>query len=386
MIFSCDTSELKSALASAGRVIPAKHPIPIFTAIKIVTNDNRVTIIGADGDKSIETDVAANVETEGVAVLPFGALATFVRSAKAEITKVSVSGDQAKISASRARITLSVWPAEDYPNYTAVEVDPVQIDGPTFTRALRFCAAASATDQAKWNMAGVCLRDHEGHVEMWATDGGAAHHARLPEVPTIAGGGTIPSEAVEAILPIVDKTETISIAVTDRGWQVAIKGTRLWGKVIDSTFPDMHRVSGQFDDWSEIASVEHSDLVSALGVASCGTEKDSTKSRNLVVRADVGGPILMRGHKPQGGVIEAGVADVPANAKASFAAAVSGRDFSSAVNMGADHVSLAWCSRDDGRQAIRVFEAQSSATLELSALLMAMAAAVEELEIASEAA
>lgn len=386
MILSCDTSELKAALATAGRVIPARHPIQIFTAVKLVTNDNRVTIIGTDSDKSIELDVAANVETEGVAILPFSALVTFVRSAKSEITKIVVDDGTAKISASRARIILSVWPPEDYPHYTAVEVDPVEIDGPTFARALRFCNAAAATDDAKWDMRGVLVRDHGGHVEMWATDGGSAHHAKLPELPTIGGGGVFPSEAIDAILPVADRADTVSVAITDRGWQIAARGTRLWGKVVDGSFPDMHRMAAQFDEWEEVATAEYTDLASALGVASCGTEQDSGKSRNLVIRADVGGPILMRGHKPQGGVVEAGTAEVPVEAKASFAGVVSGKYFSAAVNMGADHVTLMWCGREDARQAVRVVEAQPSATLELSSLMMTMRVPEGQLEITAEAA
>lgn len=387
MIFSCDTAELKAALATAGRVIPAKSPIAIFTAVKLVTNDTRVTVIGTDGDRTVEIDVAADVQTEGVAVLPFVAFRTFVQSSKAEILKIDAGETDAKVSAGRSRIKLSVWPAMDYPNYRAVEIDPVEVDARTFARAMRFCAAASATDDAKWSMAGVRVQEHDGHVEMWGTDGNAAHHATLPELPGVGGEATIPADAVEAILPIAERAETLHVAVTDRGWQLATKGIRIWGKVIDGGYPDMHRVVNGLVEPREIASADRSDLTAAIGIASCGTETDSGRSRNLILRADKGGPILMRGHKPSGGVVEAGLAEVDVAAANTFAVALSGKYLTGAITgMDEDRLTISAAGLGGDRQAVILAAAQSSATLTMSAVVMVMRVAEEELKIEREAA
>ena len=65
MIFTVEAKDFRAALQIAGRVIPSKSPWPILTNLKIVTNDDRVTLTGSNGDMTFEADVPAEIETEG---------------------------------------------------------------------------------------------------------------------------------------------------------------------------------------------------------------------------------------------------------------------------------------------------------------------------------
>ena len=98
MKFACDTKAFIAAMGVAGRVIPQKTHIPILQTIKIVTNDSRVTLVGSDGDMTLEMDVVATVQTEGVICLPFEPLSKFVGASKSDSVTIEGGKDQATIT------------------------------------------------------------------------------------------------------------------------------------------------------------------------------------------------------------------------------------------------------------------------------------------------
>jgi len=383
MILTAETKPFRAAMQTVGRVVPAKSPWPILTNLKLVTNDDRVTLIGSDGDMTVEADVPANVETEGVACIPFAPLAKFIGAAKADLVKISMDGNAAKVSASRSRIALSAWPVDDYPNYRPPEGEPVTLDRDSFVAALRFAVAAAEDDEVRYHIAGPNISEKPGQVDFWGTDGKSAHHATLHGIDAIGGGGTLPMSAAMVILAAAEKAESVAFMICARGWHLATPGLRLWGKVIDGQYPDMERVISQFEDWSEITIAANDDLSAALSVASCGAEQDSGKSRNLILRAREGEPIVLRGQKAMGGVLAAGRAEMEAEGQMEFAGAISAKYLSAAVaGIPEKDLAIEGCVQEGSAigKAIRVKPAQSSNTLDMSALIMALR--VSEAEMA----
>lgn len=381
MIFTADRKELIAAIAIAGRVIPKKTPWPILQNLKIVTNAERVTLIGSDGDMTFEVDVPADVETEGVACLPFDPLAKFLGAARTESVKISVDDLSAKVQAGRNRVGLSVANVRDYPNYTPPDGDMPEIDGPSFCRAIRFCLAATEDSETRYHIAGTNISERDGDVHVWGTDGHSAHHAIIADLPGIGGGATLPIAAANVALSVADKRETIRFMISDRGWHMARDGMRVWGKVVDGTFPDMDRVTSQFDGWEEVVTATRDDLSGAISVATVGAEQDSDKSRNVVIHARAGHPVAIKGFKASTGVTQAGYAEIEIDAKSDFAAPISAKYLGAAIaGMDDDEVSIFGCDAN-GRCGIKVTPAQSSATLTLSATILALRASAAQMGI-----
>lgn len=380
MKFTVDTKDFRAAIQIAARVIPAKSAWPILTNIKLVTNDDRVTLIGSDADTTFEADVAAQVETEGVACLPFDALSKFSAAAKSETLTVSEDGEKVKVSAGRNRITLLAFPHDDYPNFRPCEGDPIAIDKAAFCQALRFCVAAASDEEIKYHIAGPNWSEGSDSVSVWGTDGISAHHAMLRGLSGIGGGGTLPVAAAQTVLAIAEKHEEISFIIGEQGWHLATKRTRCWGKVIDAPFPNMESVVAQFPDWREVAILPKPDFSDALAVATCGAEADSTKSRNIVIRSAKSGPVVFRGHKSIGGVMHAGRTEIDAMGRSDFAGALSAKYLQGALSgVGDDDIVLEASTNDDGREAIRIRPSQKSNVLEMSAVILAVRASEAEL-------
>lgn len=382
MIFTIESKALQAAMATAGRVIPAKSPWPILTQLKIVTNDDRVTFIGSDADTTFEADVGAIIETEGAVCVPFDPLAKFVKAAKSDTVKFTLADDQVKVSAGRSRISLGTGAVDDYPNYRPPEGEAATLDAGTFCTALRFALSATEEDDVRQHIAGPNLSTDGGDLVIWGTDGHSAHRATIAGAGDIGGGATLPIGGAQVILSVCDKLDTVQFMACERGWHLTTAETRVWGKVIDAKFPDMGRVMSQFEAWREIILAGKDDLSGAINVATCGAEADSTKSRNLILRAATDGPVILRGQKTVGGVIHAGRAEMDVTGRGDFAGSVSAKYFSAAIGgMASTDFVIEGCVEDgsDFGKAIRLKPAQASDVLDMSALIMAQRVGAQEL-------
>lgn len=382
MIFTIESKALQAAMATAGRVIPTKSAWPILTQLKIVTNDDRITLVGSDSDTTFEADVGANVETEGAVCVPFEPLAKFVKAAKSDTVKFTLTNDQVKVSAGRSRISLGTGSLDDYPNYRPPEGEAATLDAGTFCAALRFALSAAEEDEVRHHIAGPNLSTDGDDLVIWGTDGHSAHRATITGAGEIGGGATLPIGGAQVILSVCEKQDTVQFMACERGWHLTTAEVRAWGKVIDAQFPDMARVVAQFEGWREIIVAGKDDLSGAINVATCGAEADSTKSRNLILRTAADGPVVMRGQKTVGGVIHAGRAEMDVTGRGEFAGSVSAKYFSAAIGgMASTDFVIEGCVEDGGDygKAIRLKPAQSSDVLDMSALIMAQRVAVQKL-------
>ena len=91
MKFTVGTTDFKSAMSIAGRVIPQKTPWPIVTNVKIDAGHGQLTLRGTNGDLTLEFDVDADVEETGTALVPFAILSKFISAAKGDTSPSSAS-------------------------------------------------------------------------------------------------------------------------------------------------------------------------------------------------------------------------------------------------------------------------------------------------------
>ena len=379
MKFSADMKAFRAALAVAGKVIPSKSPWPIILNIKIVTNDNSVTLIGTDIDTTFEMDVQADVMTEGAIAVSYATLATFCTAAKADSLSFEVEGGSATLRAGKSRIVLSAVDVQDFPNYLPPQGEAVTVDRDTFCQALKFCAAAASDEEARYYLNGPFLQEADGVVHVWGTDGHALHHAYLPGLARIGGGGILPMAATLIILGIAEKADAVSAMVCERGWHVTAGPVRAWGKVIEGTFPNARRVVDGFKGWREFVAAGQEEITSAITVATCGADTMANKARSLIIRAAEGEPVIMRGAKGAAGIIHAGRAEMEAKGRGPAAMCVSASLLSDSVKaMGVKEFVLSYTDRD-GTSAILVEPSQKSAAIEMSALIMGIRASEEEL-------
>ncbi|OWV44222.1 DNA polymerase III subunit beta [Mameliella alba] len=377
MIFTVEAKDFRAALQIAGRVIPSKSPWPILTNLKIVTNDDRVTLTGSNGDMTFEADVPAEIETEGAAILSHDVLTKFCTASKKGALKVAQDGNVIKVSAGRSRIALSAGPIDDFPIYRPADGEAVDLDADTLARALRFCVAAASTEEAKYYLQGAYITSGNAGVDVFGTDGYGLHIAAMPDAPSVGAGAILPRDAVEFVTSACEDRDTVSLMVGEKGWLCAAGGLRAWGKVVDGSFPDVRRVIEGFGNGDVFAVAPVDDLDGAIRIATVGADEVRKRGRGLVFIAEEGDPIIIRGGKAVSGVTAPGRAEMETAAKASARFCVSSDLLARVLPSFKGDIEIASLKGGDG---VRVRPAQEDAHLALSATIMGIRATEAELQ------
>ena len=170
MKFRCERDTLAEAVATAQRTVASRSgALPVLQDLRITANDHGLELVGSDLEITNRVQVPAEVEEQGVAVVP-KLLGEIVRRLEPGPVTVAVTGDEAVISAGRFTTSLRLKPAEDYPRLASSDGEGVTVDAAAFAAALRQVVRAASKDDLRPILTGVLLTAHGGGLRLVATD------------------------------------------------------------------------------------------------------------------------------------------------------------------------------------------------------------------------
>jgi DNA polymerase III subunit beta len=169
--FRCERDTLADAVATAQRTVASRSgALPVLQDLRITATDDGLELIGSDLEITNRVQVPAEVEENGVAVVP-KLLGEIVRRLDpGEPVTVSVTGDEAVITAGRFSTSLRLKPAEDYPRLAPPDGNGVRVDAAAFANALRQVVRAASKDDLRPILTGVLLTTNGNGLRLVATD------------------------------------------------------------------------------------------------------------------------------------------------------------------------------------------------------------------------
>jgi DNA polymerase-3 subunit beta len=168
--FRCERDTLADAVATAQRTVASRSgALPVLQDLRVTATDDGLELIGSDLEITNRVRVPAEVEESGVAVVP-KLLGEIVRRLEPGPVTVSVTGDEATITAGRFSTSLRLKPAEDYPRLTPPDGNGVRVDAAAFAAALKQVVRAASKDDLRPILTGVLLTAHGGGLRLVATD------------------------------------------------------------------------------------------------------------------------------------------------------------------------------------------------------------------------
>lgn len=121
MKFSCEKSQLLSAITVTSKVASAKSAVPALEGLLLEAGDI-LKISGYDLKTGIKTEIPAEVSDPGAVVLNARLLGEIIRKLPNDIIAVSVTGDNmATITCGPSKFNIPGTPASDYPALPSVE-------------------------------------------------------------------------------------------------------------------------------------------------------------------------------------------------------------------------------------------------------------------------
>ena len=122
MLVSCHGVELSDALLSVSKAISNKTTNPILEGIKIVAEDDTLTLSATDTELSIEKKIKANIKAEGEGVVPGKFITEFVKKLTNEMIELEINEkNQLLIRYDDSQSIIQCYNAQEYPSFNAVE-------------------------------------------------------------------------------------------------------------------------------------------------------------------------------------------------------------------------------------------------------------------------
>jgi len=253
MKITANAGELADALALAAILGEDKRlrNLRSLEAVSLVTDVTVMKIGGNVLDFAVSIAVPADIETLGALAVSGQRLAAlaagFPRDAKIQIAD---DGAAARVTCGRSRFQLPVIPQDELPAAPAIgeetgRTELVREEALTLFERPFF---AMGTEQTRFYLCGVLLRDSDGALAAVATDGHRLCKAIIP-----GGGGLsqddrliVPRPAVKIILKLLADKSNERIVLRRSATLLAVEaaGFSFTSKLIDTTYPDYARIVG----------------------------------------------------------------------------------------------------------------------------------------------
>jgi DNA polymerase-3 subunit beta len=283
----CDGLDLSDAVLKVSKALAVKSPNPIYEAIKMSAQGDKLTLTATDNELTIEKTIKAEVLMEGETVVVGKYFVDFVKKLEKEQVELSQlydSGLQVKYSDSEGE--LQVFPVENYPLISKGEEDFFEVKADEFKKIVDRTVIACAVDDSRPILKG-CLFDIEnGMLTAVALDGFRMAVVRKEVNASRDLKAVIPSKTLLEITRLLDKdTETIKVHIDKNSLYVEFENTVIYSRLIEGEFVKYnHILPTKFEN---SVTVNRNVLLSSIERASIFTRNDRYNVIKLDVKEDI---------------------------------------------------------------------------------------------------
>lgn len=255
MKFVIERDRLVQAVNEVTRAISARTTIPILTGIKIVVNDEGVTLTGSDSDISIEAfipliendEVIVEVESFGGIVLQSKYFGDIVRRLPEENVEIEVTSNyQTNISSGQASFTLNGLDPMEYPKLPEVtDGKTIKIPINVLKNIVRQTVFAVSAIEVRPVLTGVNWIIKENKLSAVATD---SHRLALREIPLETDideeyNIVIPGKSLSELNKLLDDaSESIEMTLANNQILFKLKDLLFYSRLLEGSYPDTSRL------------------------------------------------------------------------------------------------------------------------------------------------
>ena len=170
MKFQVNRDVLAEAVAFAARMLQARPTSQVLSGMRLVADANSLQISVFDHDVSAQTDVVANVDASGTALVSGKLLNDIIGRLPNQPVNFVVEGTKAVLTCGTSKFELATLPIDQYPTLPPIPPVTGTIDGEAFISAIRRVSVASAKDSTRPFQKGIQLRALSTSITFTAAD------------------------------------------------------------------------------------------------------------------------------------------------------------------------------------------------------------------------
>jgi DNA polymerase III subunit beta len=255
MRFIIQRDSLLQSVQDVMKAVTSRTTIPILTGIKIVANEEGVTLTGSDSDISIESfipkeeagDEIVEIKQPGSIVLQARFFSEIVKKLPTDTVEIEVHNNlQTIIRSGKSEFNLNGLDAEEYPHLPQISEEHVfKIPTDLLKGLIRQTVFSVSTSETRPILTGVNWKVENNELICIATDSHrlALRKAKLEAENTGSYNVVIPGKSLTELSKILDdSSDSVDIVITEN--QVLFKAKHLlfFSRLLEGNYPDTGRL------------------------------------------------------------------------------------------------------------------------------------------------
>lgn len=284
MKFRCDGLELSEAILIVSKAISNKTTSQILEGIKLVCEDDKLTLSATDLEMSIEKTIRAEVSSNGETVVPGRLFGEYIKKLTNEQIECELNEkNQLKISYTDSEGCLQCMEISEFPELKEVEkTNYFEISKENLKQLINNVYYAVAQDDSRPILKGILLEVAGNMIKAVAVDGCRLSIANKPIVMTTNEFKLIvPGKNIYDIIKMIDNDGDIKIYVHSNNIMVDLGDTIIINRLIDGQFINYRQIVPK--DFSTVVTINKEQLEDAIDRASVLSRID----KNNLVKFDI---------------------------------------------------------------------------------------------------
>jgi len=281
MKFSVERDVLADAVAWVSRAVPSRPPVPVLAGVRIVVDAaGTVTLSSFDYEVAARSEFAAEVDTEGEALVSGRLLREIANALPHKPVQFVLDGTKVSVTCGASRFTLATMPVDQYPNLPELPERTGVVDGAALQQAVAQVTSAASRDETLPILTAVRLEIEGSTISLLATD---RYRLALRELEWKPAKSDVSTVALVRAKTISDTAKALGSGEVDlslgEGTGVDLIGFSAGGLVttsqlMDGDYPPVRRL---FRDENPITAVVRTqDLIDATRRVSLVAERNAS--------------------------------------------------------------------------------------------------------------
>ena len=272
--FSINKNLFLQALNTTKRAISHKNAIPILSTVKIDVTKEGITLIGSNGQVSIENFISTQNENAGLLVNSTGSIlleATFFINVVSSLPDIildfkEIEQKQIVLTSGKSEITLKGKDADQYPRIQEISVsNPLVLETKILKDVINETAFAASVQESRPILTGVhfVLTDNR-YLKTVATD---SHRLSQKKITLEKNGDNfdvvIPSRSLREFTAVfTDEIETVEVFFANNQILFRSENISFYTRLLEGNYPDTDRLIPT--EFTSILTFNTSDLRAAM--------------------------------------------------------------------------------------------------------------------------
>ena len=296
--FSINKNLFLQALNTTKRAISHKNAIPILSTVKIDVTKEGITLIGSNGQVSIENFISTQNENAGLLVNSTGSIlleATFFINVVSSLPDIildfkEIEQKQIVLTSGKSEITLKGKDADQYPRIQEISVsNPLVLETKILKDVINETAFAASVQESRPILTGVhfVLTDNQ-FLKTVATD---SHRMSQKKITLEKNGDNfdvvIPSRSLREFTAVfTDEIETVEVFFANNQILFRSENISFYTRLLEGNYPDTDRLIPT--EFTSVLTFNTSDLRAAMERA----RLLSNATQNGTVKLEIAGGVV----------------------------------------------------------------------------------------------